>query len=423
MASRRRKLRTKWQRVRNTPGMGRDVLVFTVVAAMGLVAAGLILVNQNFSPPWRDTFQFAAEFREAPAISPDSDQEVRIAGVRVGNVDSAAATKNGRAKVTMSIEPGTPIYRNARLVLRPKNQLNEMYIEVDPGGPPAKKLAPGGALPVSQTQRPVQADEVLQHLDQRTRSALTDLLSESDTALARAPERLPGGLRATNSTMVAVQPVLKELRERKDKIQRLVTDLARVAAAAGNDSERLSTLADATQRTLTTLAARQKDVADALEKLPGVGRQLRASLTDTQDLTSQLDPTLDNLKRASGELPPALSRLSETVDQLRPAVRAAKPVVRKAGPVVANLRPLVGNVDSALDDLRPVTVNLPRDTKVLVPYLDDLQAFVYNTSSLTGTSDANGGIIRGDLALAPPGTAGPLLNPVLGGKLPSRGEK
>ena len=50
--------------------------------------------------------------------------KVRIAGVVVGQVVDSQVTDAGKARLKLSINPGTPIYSNAHLVLRPVNPVN-----------------------------------------------------------------------------------------------------------------------------------------------------------------------------------------------------------------------------------------------------------------------------------------------------------
>jgi phospholipid/cholesterol/gamma-HCH transport system substrate-binding protein len=250
---------------------------------------------------------------------------------------------------------------------------------------------------MARTARPIQADEVLGHLDERTQAALTDLLSESDIALARAPEELPGGLAATTDTLTGLQPVAEALRTRRERIAELVTALAQVSAAAGKNDERVTRLAEATRTTLGVLARNDAALRESIGQLPGLSEDLRTALTSTQRLTEQLDPTLDGLHAASEALPPALDRFTGTVEELGHTVDAAGPFLDKAKPVVADLRPLVDDVDVALGDLLPVTERLDGDTAVVTAYLTEIRAFVYNTRSVFGAGDSLGSVIRGHL--------------------------
>ncbi|WP_131766511.1 MlaD family protein [Candidatus Protofrankia californiensis] len=396
-------LSRRWERVRTVPGLGRDVIALTVLVVLGIVAAVVIQSNLTPTPPWAKKSIVKAEFASVPGVNPESSNLVTIAGVRVGKIEGWEVTKRGTAVLTMQVEPDHTVYDNARAVLRPKNALNEMSVEINPGGPPGNPLPAKGIIPLSQTTRPVQADEVLNHLDERAQLALTDMLVESDIALARSSEQLPGGLAATDGTLTQLQPVVEALQTRREKISQLVTALSQISTAVGGNDERVAQLATATQQTLSTLASNDGALRDSLAQLPGLTDQLRDTLTSTQELTKQLNPTLDNLDRASGDLPQTLERLESTVSKLGATVDAAKPVISKARPVVADLRPMVNDIDDSLVNFRPVTRNLDRDTQTVMSYLTDIKAFVYNTSSVFGAGDAQGGIIRGHLIVPLPG--------------------
>jgi phospholipid/cholesterol/gamma-HCH transport system substrate-binding protein len=402
-------LSTRWERLRTVPGLGRDASALAALVVVGLVAAVMIRSSLGGSP-FADHVRLRAEFAEVPGVNPTSSNIVTIAGVKVGRVADWEATDHGTAVLTLELDAGHPIYSNARAILRPKNPLNEMSVEINPGAPPAAALADDGLIPLDQTQRPVQADEVLSHLDERSQLAITDLLVESDVALTRSSTTLPGGLAATTETARTLQPVVQRLQTRREEISQLVTALSEIAAAVGDNDERVTRLATATEQTLRVLAGNDTAVRQTLEQLPGLGDQLRSALTSTQALTRQLDPTLANLDRASGTLPAALKRFESTVDNLGNTVHAAAPVVAKARPLVADLRPMVDDLDTSLVSLLPVTSMLDRDTQTVMSYLTDIKAFVYNTSSVFGAGDAEGSIIRGHLIVPLPG-GGVLPNP------------
>lgn len=390
------------QQARSVPGLGRNVVGLLILATVGIVALVLILLNQRFTPPWEDKFVFSAVFDEVPAVNPSQKPLVRIAGVEVGEITDSEVTSDGAAQLTFAIEPDQRIYDDARLVLRPKNALNEMYVELNPGGREGKLLPENGVIPVSQTERPVQPDEVFAHLDRRARDGLGALLAVSDVALANAPGRLPEGLTAVNTTATRFKPLLEKLQTRRENIRQLVTSLSQITTAVGGNNERLTMLADSLQQTLGTLAQRNDELRSSLEQLPGTTGELRRAMTGVRGLTDQLNPTLDNLGRASEQLPSTLQRVSGLVDKVDQTVRSAKPVVSRAGPVVRDLRPIIGDLHGTLEHLEPVARRLDPVTKTLVPYLDDLMAFTYNTSSVFSPSDENGGFVRGQVAIPLP---------------------
>lgn len=395
----RNRITRGWERARTVPGLGRDLTAIVALILAGLLVAGFILAKQRVHWPWQDEVVFKADFRSVPAISPGNGQEVRIAGVTVGRIADAEVTDDGRARLTLSLDPGNPVYKDTHLVLRPKTPLNDMYVEMSQGTKAAGELEDGATIPVEQTSNPVQVDEVLAHLDESTRKALTSLLSESDVALASAATDLPAGLDAADQTLATFRPVVKELAKRRESLASLVTALQSIAAAAGKDDTRLQRLVASLATTLTTLAEHDGDVRAALKALPGATDELREATTAVTGLSAELDPALGNLKSASGELPSALESLGDVAREVEDTAQRARPVVAQLRPVIADLRPFVDALRPTLDDVVPIAARLDRGTRVLVERMNDLQAFMYNTASVVSLQDANGGILRGQASV------------------------
>jgi phospholipid/cholesterol/gamma-HCH transport system substrate-binding protein len=395
----RHKLHNTWTRIRATKGLGRDLGVVAGLIVLASVVGGVILSHQRVSFPWQQKVSYQADFEEAPGVAPGQGQEVRIAGVPVGEITRADITRDGHARLTLSLKKryGT-VYANARAFLRPKSQLNEMYVFLEPGGKPAKVLEPGSVLPQAQTTRPIQLDEVLSHLDDRARTAGRIALEESDAALAR-PDVIPPDLRAADATLLALRPVMEALDTRREKIGRLVTAFADIATAAGEDDARLARMLDSARETLDTLAARDADLDATLRQLPGFGDDLRTASGAVSDLAGQLNPTLDGIRAASDRLPGALAGMSGVVDRLDRTADLARPVVDGARPLVADLRPLMASARPALADTVAWSYRLDPVTANLVDHLPDVGAFVYQGNSVFQLEDANGPILRGLVVL------------------------
>jgi phospholipid/cholesterol/gamma-HCH transport system substrate-binding protein len=393
-------LRRAWQRLRTVPGLGRNVTALAVVIVLALLAGGIILSNEDVHWPWQaPQFSFRADFQDAVGVDPGKAQQVLIAGVPVGTITGSTPTAAGTSLVSLSIDAGHPIYTNARVVLQPKNPLNEMYIELNPGGPPGKPLPQNGIIQGSETQSPVTSSDVFDHLDARARAALTDLLNESGVALADAPDQLPQGLQATDQMLGNLRPVVQALQARRVKIRQLVTAISQISTAVGGNNTRLANLLDSTEQTLATLSNRNGDMAQTLSELPGFTGDLHDAMTSSTALTNQLNPLLDHLKAASAGLPSTLSAVSQTVNQLGMTVQKAAPVVQKAGPVVADLRPIATDLNGSLSNLQPLAQTLNYATSRLVPFMDGLQAFVYNTASLFSGRTSTGGAGRAQFEL------------------------
>jgi phospholipid/cholesterol/gamma-HCH transport system substrate-binding protein len=389
-----------WERVRTEPGLARNTFVTAALVVLALVAGVIILSQQRFIPPWQHRYVIYATFQASPGVSPGQGQEVRIAGVQVGQIVAADVNDSGLARLELSLngEYENKVYDNAHAILRPKSPLNEMYVILDPGGPPGKALASGDTLPVGNTERPIQFDELLGNLDDNARTMLTSLLAESDVALVNAQKTLPAGLDAVRTVGNDLRPVSEQLAIRKEKLRTLITALGEIAQGVGHDDKRLRELGDGLQSTLGVLASNNKDLQSALNQLPDVLAQLRNATDSVQGLADELDPALHNLANASDQFPDALKALQNTSDRLDTVVDAAKGFVKEGVPAVDDLRPFMSDAKKGTGPLHDATKELDPITDASLPYLKDLGAFIVQTRSIVSLTDANTGILRGTLS-------------------------
>lgn len=389
-------LRRSWERIRTVPGLGRDVAFVAALIVGAMVSLSIMWPKMTTAFPWEDRQIVRVEFERVPGVNPNSSHKVTIAGVIVGQITGWQATERGTGILELDIDGAYTVHQNARAVLRAKNVLNDMTVEINPGGPPAPPVPEDGFIPLSQTERPIQVDEILNNLPLKTQNATAALLEQSDAALVRAPQQLPAGLRATQGTLQTIRPVMERLEVRRQKIATLVTSLSDIAQAIGKNDERAARLIDSTQQTFSVLAQNDEDLRAALDQLPGLNDALRESMTSVQPLTEQLNATIDNLDAAQEELPDSLERFEDTVREIDETVDAAEPFLEEAEPVLADLRPFIADVDPALDDLRVLTESLKQDSETLVTYKTNIQAFTYNTRSVFGGGNGpTQAIIRG----------------------------
>jgi phospholipid/cholesterol/gamma-HCH transport system substrate-binding protein len=398
-------LKTRFQRnlarIRREPGLGRNVIVIVAAVLLALVAGTWVLGSERFNPPWSSKFQLAAEFAGSPGISPGHGQEVRIAGVIVGQITGAHVGSDGHAVVQMALDRGYKIYNNAMLVLQPKSVLNEMYVNINPGGPPGALLNSGAVLPVTNTQSPVQVDEVLSSLNDNARSALTALVQQADVALANSSATLPTGVQATTVFMQRLQPVVAQLQQRRVAIQQLVTALGDIFGAVGGDDARITRLAANLQGTLATVGNQDGSLRQALQQLPGFIQSLGASTAAVRALDAQLAPTLNDLNAASGTLPGTLDKLTGTVHTLQTTITELTPLAAQARPLFAGLSPVVTGLEAGMPSLVGTSQQAKPITQLLTAYLPDLGAFMVNTTSVTALKDGNAGALRALLQIGP----------------------
>jgi phospholipid/cholesterol/gamma-HCH transport system substrate-binding protein len=88
----------------------------------------------------------------------DRNSPVRVAGVRVGNVEKIGL-EQGKARITFHLPSNVILYKDAKAYIKSEGFLGEKYVEVSPGTPVHPKLEPNGV--VEQGASPVDMEQFL----------------------------------------------------------------------------------------------------------------------------------------------------------------------------------------------------------------------------------------------------------------------
>src|SRR5919106_6397785 len=156
----------------------RDFIAVTALLLVALATTWVILQEQRLRIPVLEErpFELKAEFETAQAVVPGQGQTLRVAGVRVGDVESVEL-EDGRGVVSFAVDREfVPVYRDATILMRPATGLKDMFFEMDPGTRNAGEVSDGGTLPISNTAPDTNLDQVLAALDADTRAYLRLLL-------------------------------------------------------------------------------------------------------------------------------------------------------------------------------------------------------------------------------------------------------
>jgi phospholipid/cholesterol/gamma-HCH transport system substrate-binding protein len=381
---------------------------FGTLAVFGLVVIGIasaayVLVQQRLNLPLRDTYHVKVEFTAADGVVPGLGQPVQVAGVKVGTI-SAARLAGGNAEVTIEIERAQlpRLHADARATLEPVTPLKDMRVALDPGRPPAPEVGDGATIGVQNTLTPTGLDEVLSGLDTDTRDFLASLLAGLDEGTADRAAGLRATLRSLGPTTAQLHRVTAALDRRRHNLTRLVSNLASLTEAAGQDRE-LSSLIASSQQTLHAVAVNQAPLRQAVRALPRTLHAVRSTLDATTPLAAALPGTLDALDPAVRRLPATLDALGPFADRTTTALRDdLRPLVRDAQPLMADLGPGLDRLAGAAPSLTSTLTVFHYLTNELAfnPAGDDegllfwLPWWFHNYVSMFSAQDAHGSAAR-----------------------------
>jgi virulence factor Mce-like protein len=377
-----------------------------VLIAVGIAVGAVIVAHQRFNWPWEDFYVVSARFRTAQAVMPGQGQQVTISGVAVGDVKSVEL-ENEVAVVTVQIEPRyAPIYRDARMTMRPRTAAQDMTIALDPGTPSAGALGENAVLPTTHTTPNVNTDEVFASLDADTRTYLKMLVSGLGEGLQGRRRQLHHLLAMSKPTATQSRRLSAALASRRREIASLVHNVNLVSRAAASRQREIGQVIDSSNATLGALARQDAPLRSSLRQLPGTLAAAEAALPHIGTLFGELRPAAAALRPAVRELPQALHDARPLLEKGTPIIRAElRPLVQAALPVIGDLRPGARDLRVAVPQTLPTLDRTNRLVNELVydppgaerGYLYFLPWFAHNLNSVTSVEDAHGAFARGML--------------------------
>lgn len=323
-----------------------------VMVLIALFVGGYILSNERLSlPSWvpvvgKSYVTLKGDFQTGQALTPGQGQAVTIAGAKIGEIASVDLHE-GDALVTMNITPkyAKYIYRNATMLMRPKTQLKDMVIEVNPGTPSAGRVPDGYTVPLSQTAPDVNFEEFLSSLDAETREYLQELIDGAGIGLKGNSENLSATFKRFDPIARLTTKITRELHLRHKNIERGIHNFQLILSALGNKDTELSQLIESSNAVFQTFAEQNQNVQRTLQLLPGAlakvntasaklaktARVTRSTLTALEPFAKVLGPAQEAARKSFLETTPIIK------NEVRPYTREVVPVVNELGPSLKQL--------------------------------------------------------------------------------------
>lgn len=262
-----------------------------VVGAVSLVVLVLVVVaalRADDLPVIGGGETYHALFTEAGGLQ--VDDEVRIAGVRVGKVDDIALDGD-RVRVTFKVQDAAAFGTDTGAAIKVKTVLGSMFLALEPAG--GGQLAEGATIPAERTSSPFDVVDAFEGLASTSERIDTDQLAESLTTLADLTRNTPEEFRGA------------------------LGGLSRLSANVAAKDAQLNTLLQNLQRVSTVLDERDQDIIALMKDSDVLFRALVARRDAVHELlvsSTRLSRELTTLVRQSrADLAPALAHLENVV--------------------------------------------------------------------------------------------------------------
>ncbi|GAA4234074.1 MCE family protein [Actinomadura meridiana] len=288
--------------------------IFVVVTSVATGVLAMTISNTRF----RDTVQYKAIFTDVTGLLDNDD--VRVAGVRVGQIEHVRLYKGKQAEVTFSVQDGG-VFRNGlptstHAQIRYRNLMGQRYLALTDGAGQANEyLHPGDTIPVTQTEpaldlttlfngfRPLfralepkdvntlatQIVQVLQGEGGTVNSLLAHVASLTNTLADRD--------KVIGQVVDNLNVVLGTIDQRHDQVDRMITDLRGFVGGVSDDRQAIfdsvTAINDLTGTTQGLLAESRPAIKDDIAGL----RTLMGTLnTNQRDLDLTLKRTPNRLQ-------------------------------------------------------------------------------------------------------------------------------
>jgi phospholipid/cholesterol/gamma-HCH transport system substrate-binding protein len=229
---------------------------------------------------------YRAAFAQSAGI--EKENEVRVAGVRVGKVTGIDLdVANKQVLVTFQIETDVPLGDETKAAIKLKTLLGTKYLELTPAG--SGKLDSGTPIPVARTSVPFQIYEAFNEFSETLDQVDTKKLAQALDVLADTFRDTKGNARGALTGLSALS---KTIASRDAQLRTLLAGTKKVTAAlAARDSELTKLIGDA-DLVMQVVLNRRQIIARLLDDTAKLSAQLTSLVRDNR---AQLDPLLDNL--------------------------------------------------------------------------------------------------------------------------------
>jgi len=302
--------------------------------------------------------------------------QVRVRGVRVGQVLATSVDDDGRARLTLQLEPGVDLPADTGVRVRANGLLGARYVELVPGTRP-QQLADGATVRGGEDSLTFGVSEALTTFDRDTRGALGTSIRELGAGLVGRGAGVNETLRVFRPALPEFRTLAAEILRPPGAVRRLLPSLdAGVGALDANRRDLVDGLRPASDA-LVPLVARRRSVQRTLERAPAALAAGDAGLAATRALVTQAGRTLPP---ATGGVRAATALLRESPKPLRRAdalLRQVTPTVPEVLRVTTAASPLLKPLRDGLDELVPILHQVAR-------YDCDIVNFATVFRSMTG---------------------------------------
>ncbi|MFF9688684.1 MCE family protein [Streptomyces sp. NPDC014623] len=273
--------------MRIRPVRDRNPVTIGFVGLLVLALLGLAAYRSDALPFIGGGTTYSADFTESAGL--DEGDEVRIAGVKVGEV-TGVTLDGAKVKVDFKVKDAW-IGDSSTVGIAIKTLLGDKYLAVDPLG--TAEQDPDSRITTSRTTSPYDVTQAFDGLGETIDEIDTDQLAKSFETISETFKDSPPDVRSAANGLSALS---KTVSERDAQLATLLKGSKQLTRTLANKKSSFETLLEDGNLLLGEIQARRDSIHLLLTGTRSLGIQLTGLVADNN---KQLKPTLDSLGRVT----------------------------------------------------------------------------------------------------------------------------
>ncbi|MFC8919178.1 MCE family protein [Streptomyces sp. NPDC057116] len=288
--------------------------LFAVVTILATTVLAGTIVSISFTPE----HTYKAVFSDVTSLEEGDD--IRVAGVRVGEVEEIAIKDRTLAEVTFTVTEDRPLLAGTGAVIRYRSLVGQRYIALTEGAGDDTRLPPGGTIPLSRTQPALDLNALLNGFKPLFAALSPEDVNQLATEIIKT---LQGEGGTVNSLLAHTASLTTTLADRDQLIGSVIDNLNTVLATLDERGARFSGLIEQLQRVISGLSADRKPIGESLVNINNLTEAtsglledarppLKADIAELTELTGTLNENEKTVEGVLKRLPNKLNKLTRT---------------------------------------------------------------------------------------------------------------
>ena len=268
--------------MRGLAGPLTKLILFVVITVAATGVLGLTIANADFG----GTNDYSARFTDVTSLNTGDD--VRIAGVKVGEVTGISIVDRRQAEVTFDIQSGITLPASVTAIIKYRNLVGQRYIALGQGtGPVNATLPAGGSIPLSRTQPALDLTELFNGFKPLFQALSPDDVNQLSYEIIQVFQGEGGTI---DSLLASTAQLTSTIANKDQVIGQVIDNLNTVLNTVNAHGSQLADLVTTTQQLVSGLAADRQPISDAIGSL-GQLANTTAGLLDQGRAPLQADIT------------------------------------------------------------------------------------------------------------------------------------